>query len=251
MPNYGQKTPIARTLEAWGLRKAQSAIDLLGAALPASVVKVVSSGIVTVKFELQNVPFTLPQITVPIEGSEYIRLPIQQGMKGWVKPSDAYLGGMSGLGGGIADLTPRPNLSNLVFSPIGNTAWSAADDPNAVVIYGPDGVIIRDAKSKNVLTWRQDGVTFNLTAGSLTITIPTGQLMTINGNVQINGNLQLGGVIEGLTGGGYSGDIKTGGNVIAGVGGSDQVGLQTHTHQYQQPTGPSTPQQTVKPTANT
>ena len=77
-------------------------------------------------------------------GSEYIRLPIQPGCKGWVIPSDVYLGGMSGLGGGVAGLEQRATLAALVWSPIGNTAWDASENPNAVVIYGPDGVIIRD-----------------------------------------------------------------------------------------------------------
>src|ERR1700682_2240852 len=99
MADQAQKTSLARGLEQFANRKVRSAIELLGQALPASVATVVSSGIVTVKFELTNVPFTLPQITAPILGSKYVRLPIQTGMKGMVIAADAYLGGMSGLGG--------------------------------------------------------------------------------------------------------------------------------------------------------
>ncbi len=57
---------------------------------------------------------------------------------------------------------------------------------------------------------------------------PTG--FVVSGNLTIEGNLQLGGSIEAVAGGAYAGNIKTSGNIIAGFGGGDQVGLQTHTH---------------------
>ena len=216
-----QKTPLARSLEQFANRKVHSALDLLGQSLPCTVAAVIGSGIVKVNFELKNVPFTLPQITVPILGFEYVRMPIQTGCKGMVISADAYLGGMSGLGGGTADLTFRPNLANLVFVPLGNSGWSAADDPNAVVIYGPNGVILRDSDSKVVLTLSPTANTLNLPAG-----VP----LTITGNVVIDGNLQLSGAIQSQTGATYAGDIQTAGNVVAGVGGADQVGLKTHGH---------------------
>jgi hypothetical protein len=169
LADQAQKTPIARSLEQFANRKVRGALDLMGQALPASVVTIVSSGIVKVKFELTNVPFTLPQITVPMIGSEYIRLPIQTGCKGLVIAADAYLGGMSGLGGGTADLTPRPNLSNLVFVPIGNSNWSTADDPNSVVIYGPDGVILRTLDKAASITIAETAIT--LKVGSSTFVL--------------------------------------------------------------------------------
>ena len=231
------KTPLARSLEQFANRKVRSALELLGHSLPCTVAAVTSSGIVKVNFELTNVPFTLPQITVPVMAFEYVRYPIQTGCKGMVISADAYLGGMSGLGGGTADLTFRPNLSNLVFVPLGNSAWSAADDPNAVVIYGPDGVILRDSKSKVVLT---------LSPTACTLTLPSGVPLTVNGSVIVDGNLQLSGAIQSQTGSTYAGNIQTAGNVIAGVGGSDQVGLKTHTH-----TSASPGSQTTAPTPGT
>ena len=221
MADQSQKTPLARTLEQFAQRKVQGALALAGQSLPASVVSVVSSGVVTVKFELTGVPYTLPNITVPMIGSEYIRLPIQAGCLGWVMTADAYLGGMSGLGGGTADLSQRANLSTLVWSPIGNKGWSSTDDQNKLVIYGPDGVIIRDLNKKTVLT---------LTASGIVIDLQAGDAVTINGNLIVSGNLQLGGAIQSQPGSTYSGDIKTAGNVIAGDGGADQIGLQTHKH---------------------
>lgn len=57
---------------------------------------------------------------------------------------------------------------------------------------------------------------------------PTG--FVVSGNFTVEGNLLLGGSIEASAGGTYAGNIKTSGNVIAGFGGGDQVGLQTHEH---------------------
>ena len=76
---------------------------------------------------------------MPVEGSEYIRLPIQVGDKGWVKAADAYLGGVSGLGGGVASLVRQGNLAALVFAPIGNTNFATVSNANAVTIYGVNG----------------------------------------------------------------------------------------------------------------
>jgi hypothetical protein len=222
MVDNAQKVPLARSLEAFGLRKAQSAIDLLGQSLPASVVAVPSSGIVKVKVELTNLPFTIPQITVPIFGAEYLRLPIQVGMKGAVMAFDYYLGGMTGLGGGTADLTPRPNLSNLVFAPLGSTAWSVVEDPNAVVLYGPNGAILRDAQGR---------IKLFLQPAKAELDLPGGVPFVINGNVVVNGNLGLSGNIVAADGSStYAGNLHTSGNVVAGFGGADQVGLQSHTH---------------------
>ena len=226
--NNAQKTPIARALELFAGRKAASEIDMQGQALPASVVAVKSSGIVTVKFELQNVPWVFQQMDVPIAGSEYIRLPIQKGMLGWVMPADKYLGGVSGLGGGTADWTDRPNLSNLVFSPIGNKNWTATDDPNKLVLYGPDGTIIRDENKKNTLDVNSSNITFTLTAGGLVVNLRDGQPMTVNGNMVVSGGIALGGNITAVDGVSvYAGNIRTSGAVTAGFGTGDQVDLQT------------------------
>jgi hypothetical protein len=96
--------------------------------------------------------FTLPKIKLPIYGPEYIRWPFQKGAKGVMISSDLTLDGMSGLGEGTARLTVQPNLSTGVFVPVGNTSFADTDDPNATVMYGPNGVILRDSDKKSVLT---------------------------------------------------------------------------------------------------
>lgn len=223
MPDQSQKTPLARSLNQFAERKIRGAMTLVGQSLPASVVAVVSSGIVTVKFELTNIPYTLPSVTVPLFGPEYIRYPIQPGCKGFVVAADAYIGGMSGLGGGVADLTQMANLSTLVFFPIGNRTWTPSDDPNSTLIYGPDGTIIRNIAKT---------ATLKVTTLENSWTPPEGQPVIINGNVIINGGLALSGPITNVAGGTYAENIQTSGNVIAGVGTGDQVGLSSHTHPY-------------------
>jgi hypothetical protein len=141
--------------------KVNDAFQKLGKALPCSVVSV-SGAIVTVKFEI-NSSFTLPEVTIPIFGAEYIRLPIQQGCKGVCFPADARLDQMSGIGTGIADLSRPGNLTALVFLPIGNKSWTASDDVNAVVIYGPNGVILRDTGKKSTVTISQSGIAMKTT----------------------------------------------------------------------------------------
>jgi len=167
MSGNAQKTPLGVSLNRFARGKAQDAIQNLGKSLPSSVVSVRGS-VVQVKFEIQS-SFTLPNVTIPIIGSEYVRPPIQPGCKGVVLAADAYLGGMSGIGGGVASLTPTANLTSLVFAPIGNDGWTTVDG-NAVVIYGPNGVVLKS----------QDGNTvFTLTPGGIVVT--TGGDFKVNG----------------------------------------------------------------------
>jgi len=148
MASNAQKTPLQRSLNIFAERKVREAIQLLGKGLPCSVVEVLSSeltSIVTVKFELSptKVPFTLPQVTVPMFGPEWIRYPTQPGDTGVVIPFDARLGGITGLGAGLADLTMPANLGALVFMPIANANWDAPEDENKIILYGPNGAILR------------------------------------------------------------------------------------------------------------
>lgn len=161
-----QKTPLARSLSDFTQSKISDANQILGKSLPATVVSKTGS-IVTVKFEINSI-FTLPQVTVPLFGPEYIRYPLQPGDAGVLLAVDARLGGLSGLGGGTASLDNPGNLTALVFLPFGNTAWEAVD-PNAVVIRGPNGVVLED---------ESNACTFVLTPTSVTCIAPNGITMS-------------------------------------------------------------------------
>src|SRR5271170_5012693 len=107
------KTPLVRSLNQMATRRALDQIAKLGQALPASIVAV-SGSIVTVNFDVSGV-YTLPNVTCPKAESEWLRAPTQLGDLGLVIPSDAYLGGISGLGGGTPQFTLQANLSALVW----------------------------------------------------------------------------------------------------------------------------------------
>jgi len=224
MSNEGQKTPLALSLNNFAQKKIMDAVQLLGKGLPASVVSV-SGSIVTVKFEIQS-GFTLPQVTIPLFGPEYVRYPIQDGCKGVVVPMDARIGGVSGLGTGTADLSIPANLSALVFLPIANTAWTSVD-PNAVTLYGPNGVVIRDTGSGAVITLTPSGINCVVGGNSLLInssgTTVTGPF-TVNGATVLNGPLSQG---VGAGGGTATmlGPITVTNDVVAGG-----KSLKTHVH---------------------
>ena len=201
-----QKTPIGLSLNRFAKGKVLDQIQQTGRALPCQVVKV-SGAIVQVAFQVQAAPgetaITLPNVTIPIIGFEYARPPVQIGCKGLAVAADAYLGGMSGLGGGAATTTQMANLTTLAFAPVGNKGWTVVD-PNAYVIYGPNGVVLRDEGSHCV---------FTLTPTGISITIPSGHDMavTIAGGGSLN-----------ITGGTVN---VSGGDVTA-----DGISLKTHVH---------------------
>lgn len=135
-----QKTPYARKLNQFAEKKVLNALQTLGKSLPCYVIAVDGS-IVTVRFEIET-PFTLPDVTCPLFGPSYIRYPTQVNDKGIVISADYYIGSVTGLGGNVGDLSPRANLSALIFLPVANKNWTPSENPDALVMTGPDGVIL-------------------------------------------------------------------------------------------------------------
>lgn len=256
MAGDAQKTWLQNSLNRFGQKKAAEAIQQLGRSLPCSVAAIPTAGIpvVTVKFELKSVPFTIPNVTVPVFGFEYIRFPIQVGCKGAVFPLDVMIDNISGMSDAVPDLSTLPaNLSALVFMPIGNAKWTASDTPNKLVLYGPEGVVIRTISGDVKTTWSDDGVVIDIPAGKkATVNGDTeinGQLK-VNGNLIVTGNMEIGGQILGDAGGTYAGDIVTTGEVIA-KSGAGQVGLSTHTHTQPNDSHNDVEQPTAAPTGGT
>jgi hypothetical protein len=132
---------LQKTQNQLAIKRAAQEIQKQGRALPCRVTKV-SGQIVTVAFEMDTSPWTLKPISIPKNESPWIIQSTQVGDKGVTMPSDVYLGGISGLGGGTASFTRRGNLSALVFVPVGNTSTTPID-PNATQVQGPNGAIIR------------------------------------------------------------------------------------------------------------
>ena len=132
--------------------RARQAISQTGAALPCKVQSVTGS-LVTVTFECtstvyqngQPVQTTLPPLILPKAEAQWLRAPTQVGDFGITVPAGTYLGAISGMGSGTANLeTAYGNLSTLVWVPIGNVDFGASPNANAPWINGPDGAIISD-----------------------------------------------------------------------------------------------------------
>lgn len=118
--------------------------SLEGQELPCHVVAV-NGSIVTVQFDMLPSGTAWPEITIPVFGPEYIRYPIQVGDKGVTAAATVSLRGVSGLGVGVADMTPPPSLTALYFMPLGNVNWDGAD-PEKIELYGPKGAVLRTKK---------------------------------------------------------------------------------------------------------
>lgn len=165
--DMSRKVPQAFNLPSRIYGQVDRRLAQLGKALPAHVLSV-NNSIVEVAFDTTGVYANLPNVTIPIFGPEYIRYPIQQNCKGVVFSCDVRIGISSGLGNQIYDFTQPGNLTSLVFMPISNTAWSATPDPNSVVIYGPDGVIIQNTAGTSKIKITNSAIT--ITVGGKTWT---------------------------------------------------------------------------------
>lgn len=170
-----------------------------GKVLPCKVVKV-SGSVVTVSFDVTSSVYTLPQVTCPVAYPEYIRLPIQIGDSGYVIPSSVSIGHASGLGTGgpppIDDVAAT--LSDVMYLPLASVNFPASDDANALVLYGPNGIVLRDSQSncKVVLNTQTITVsapqTITIMVGSKKIVLSTSGV-DITGDVSISGNISVSG----------------------------------------------------------
>jgi hypothetical protein len=164
-----QKTPLSRSLSTFAQKKALDEIARRGMALPGHVVAV-SGQIVTANFDVDGV--TLPQIKMPLATCEYIRVPVQIGDLGVAEPADVYLGGISGLGGGVADLTQRGNLSTLVWKPVANANWPVppGSDANTLALYGKLALLLLDSMAGHATVGlSSSGITLSFGGGTITL----------------------------------------------------------------------------------
>jgi hypothetical protein len=176
-----QKTPLGLSLNRWARGKIAEQIQTQGRSLPCHVTAIKGS-IVTVAFDVQAVPgqtaATFPSVTIPIIGSEYVRLPIQVGCQGMTVAADTYLGGVSGLGGGTATLARPPNLTPLAFVPLGNVNFTAVNG-NLLVLYGVNGVTIG---ANSTLT-----PSIAITSTSITLTVGGKSIVINSSGITLDG----------------------------------------------------------------
>ncbi len=220
MSSISTKKPLSLSLPRVLRGAATSEAMQQGQEWPCSVVAV-DGAIVTVSFEVES-DQTLPQVTCPIAESAYVRLPIQVGDKGYLSAASTRLGGVTGLGSGLAPTSLPMNLGGLVFVPLGNKAWETID-PNAVVINAPNGAVLRDIAGHSVVTIDtnqvkvvQAGVTVEITDGNVTITAPNNVTInvptaTINGDLQVAGDVSVTGMLD------VSGEISSSTGIAAPI----------------------------------
>lgn len=187
----GLKKPLAASLNLIAQQQVADAIAAMGKALPCHVVSIAGQ-IVSVAFDVDDPTVTLPTVTMPIATSQYDWLPLQEGDKGLTVPSDVYLGGVSGLGGGTASATNVGNLSALVFLPVANASWSTTFEGYRLV-QGPEGAVLQTLDGSVSLVLNSAGV-------------------TINGNLVVTGDTSFGGGAKKVV---LDGDPVSGGTVHA------------------------------------
>ena len=168
MSNNSFKSPIAPNLNRMAELRANDAVQLTGQAYPCVVQSIVSSGIVTVSFQVSGP--TLPNATIPVAWSEFVRPSVYIGMQGVAMAASARLGGVTGLGSGQAPVGAVSNLGALIFVPLGNTAWAQTNAAQTVVIGGTDGLRVQDATGASVGIFTASGITLSSHGHTLTIT---------------------------------------------------------------------------------
>lgn len=189
---------MQRSLNQVAMRAAQEAIERLGKCLPCSIVSCTGQ-IVTVAFSPESTaPALLPNLTVPVDSGAYDYVPYQVGDTGVVRPTDLYIGNISGLGNAQATNIPAANLSALVFTPVGKKSFTASN-PNARIMQAPDGWISQTTEGTECsIVGNQQGIT--LTYGSTVITMDASSIvMTAGGEtVTLNSSgLNIGGILFG------------------------------------------------------
>jgi phage baseplate assembly protein gpV len=209
-----QKTPFSISIQNLIQESIDDKLQGLGQAWPCTIVSV-NGAIVTVEFNINNENLTPPQVTCTTIGSQYIRVPLKKGDAGVCVPANTRLGGVTGLGLGVAPLLNPSNLGGLIFLPVGNTNFPDVD-PDAVVVTAPNGAYLETSDglssatiSENQLLLQYGVNTILINASGITLTAPTssigitaagitmvsaGATMTINsGGFNINGVLTING----------------------------------------------------------
>lgn len=175
-----QKFPFGKALTNMIRTQTDDRYAISGRSLPCHVVGV-EGQIVTVQFDLLPDGAQYPQVTIPIATFPYIRYPIQPGDKGVTVAADVSLRGVSGLGTGIASNSLLTSLTPLFFVPLSSAGWEA-EDPDKIVLYGPDGAILKTADGESSVTVEPGKITEKADAIYL-----EGKNIYLTGIIHLNG----------------------------------------------------------------
>ena len=146
MTNFAGKLPYVQNLASAVDWRYASNNQQVGWELPCIVKAVSADGLyVTVSFAIQPIPYQIPEITVPIFESEYVRIPIQVGTRGYTQFVTVTTENLIKAKAANSDFRNLGNLNKiLIFNPISNEGWPINPNINALWLYGPEGVTIQD-----------------------------------------------------------------------------------------------------------
>nr|WP_320744709.1 phage baseplate protein [Enterobacter sp. 276E10] len=209
-----------------------------GRSLPCHVVAV-DGQIVTVQFDLLPDGVQYPEVTIPVATFEYIRYPIQTGDRGVTVAADVSLRGVSGLGTGIASRALSFSLVPLFFVPLSNAGWTK-EDANKIVLYGPDGGILKTADGASSITVEPGKITEIADAIYLTAK----NIYLGGGTIHLNGPIVQGADGQGGTSAEFIGPVTVTNDVTAGG-----VSLMNHPHDVKNVQGGSSTVESEKPKA--
>lgn len=190
MTNFAGKLPYVQNLAQAVDWRMGAKDQRTGWELPCTVKAVSEDGLrVTVNFEMDAQPYQFPQITVPIFMSEYVRLPIQPGTRGYTKFVDVPTDNITAEKPSSTTFKDFGNLNkSLVFMPITNGGWLPIANQKVLWLNGPEGVLIQD------LSFDSEG---NPVVNSVITIAPTGIRLqsgtsfiqiTKDGNITIEGS---------------------------------------------------------------
>lgn len=181
MSGNQQKTQFGQFLNEWGKQVAASAIQKMAKSFPATIAKVVGN-MITVNYEVTGT-LKPPQVTMAALMSRYLRYPLQNGDPGMTVPADYFMGGMTGLGGGVGDQTQRGNLATSTWHPVSNTGWPAVDPTQTTITGGPGGLLLRSDEG--------GGATLLLTTSEISASCAGHTLVINSSGVVIDGKIFL------------------------------------------------------------
>ncbi|EGM7354728.1 phage baseplate protein [Salmonella enterica] len=213
-----QKFPFLKALNNAIHTASEDRAMIGGRSLPCHVVGV-DGQIVTVQFDMLPDGTQYPQVTIPIATFEYIRYPVQIGDKGVTVAADVSLRGISGLGTGIASRALTLSLVPLFFVPLSNNGWTK-EDPNKIVLYGPDGAILKTADGAGSITVEPGKITEKADAIYL-----EGKNIYLKGVLHLNGPIVQDAGEMSETSASFIGPVDVGKDVVAGG-----VSLMNHPH---------------------
>lgn len=213
-----QKFPFLKALNNTIHTANEDRAAIEGRSLPCHVVAV-KGQIVTVQFDMLPDGVNYPQVTIPVATFPYIRYPIQNGDRGVTVAAEVSLRGISGLGTGMADRAFTMSLTPLFFVPLANAGWSE-EDANKIVLYGPDGAILKTADGASSITVEPGKITEKADAIYL-----EGKDIYLKGVLHLNGPIVQDAGEMGETTATFIGPMNVTNDVVAGG-----VSLVNHPH---------------------